>query len=209
MIGPLAAHLLYALAWGFFGASHSVLAAEGAKRSLGVLFGAGYRLAYNLFAVIAFALVLAAGWWLLGHGVRFAWPRQLGLGLAIVEAAGWIVLIVGLRGYDLGRLAGSFQLEHRRRTPPPPEDEELRFDGLHAYVRHPLYAAGFLVLWGRVETEFDLATALWGSLYLLVGTRLEERKLVRRYGPRYVDYRERVPAYLPWKGRALTRRADR
>ncbi len=203
MTGTLTAHLLYALAWSIFGGAHSLLAAEGVKRPFRALFGAGYRLAYNLFAAIELAVVVVAGWWLLGHGLRFDWPPALELGRMVVAATGWVVLIVGLRSYDLGRFAGTFQLKHRRRTPTPPENEELRLDGLHVFVRHPLYAAGFLIFWGRVESELDLATAIWASLYLLVGTRLEERKLVRLHGTRYLNYRERVPAFLPWKGRAL------
>ena len=46
-----------------------------------------------------------------------------------------------------------------------------------------------------------LATAVWGSAYLVIGTAFEERKLRRLYGQAYEDYRARVPAFVPWKGR--------
>ena len=42
-----------------------------------------------------------------------------------------------------------------------------------------------------------------GSLYLVVGAAFEERGLLRLYGADYADYRRRVPAFIPWKGRAL------
>jgi protein-S-isoprenylcysteine O-methyltransferase Ste14 len=80
------------------------------------------------------------------------------------------------------------------------DDEPLQFRGLNRYVRHPLYAAGFMILWGRAGDPFAVATAVWGSLYLLIGTRLEERRLIRMFGSRYERYRRRVPAYFPWKG---------
>jgi protein-S-isoprenylcysteine O-methyltransferase Ste14 len=83
------------------------------------------------------------------------------------------------------------------------DDEPLRLDGLHRFVRHPLYTGVFLILWGRVDGDFELATAVWGSLYLLIGTWFEERRLVKLYDGSYVDYRRRVPAFIPWRGRAL------
>jgi methanethiol S-methyltransferase len=37
---------------------------------------------------------------------------------------------------------------------------------------------------------------------ILVGVRLEERDLVRRFGAAYEAYRRRVPALLPWRSPA-------
>ena len=81
-------------------------------------------------------------------------------------------------------------------------DEGLRIDGLHRYVRHPLYSGLFLMLWGHAQTEFALATAFWGSVYLVIGTLFEERRLIARYGQAYAAYRSRVPAFVPWRGKS-------
>jgi len=59
------------------------------------------------------------------------------------------------------------------------------------------------MLWGRVAGELDLATAQWGSLYLLVGTWFKERRLLKLYGTEYADYRHHIPAFIPWKSRAF------
>lgn len=53
----------------------------------------------------------------------------------------------------------------------------------------------------HAQTEFALATAVWGSVYLLIGALYEERRLADRYGDAYVEYRRRVPAFIPWRGR--------
>ena len=119
------------------------------------------------------------------------------------EPASWGLMIAGLGGYDIGRLGGLRQIRAARLGLIEDEDEPLRRDGLHRFVRHPLYGAGFLILWGNVGGEFELATAIWGSLYLIVGARFEERWLLARYGEAYADYRRRVPAFIPWKGKAL------
>ncbi len=74
--------------------------------------------------------------------------------------------------------------------------------GFYAYVRHPFYAAGFLILWGTAWTDLTLATALLGSFYLVIGLRFEERRLKQLYGEHYHAYRNRVPAFFPWRGKA-------
>lgn len=197
------AHLIYALAWLSFGLGHSLLAREGAKAHLRSLLGAGYRLAYNLFAALHIVPVYALGAWAFRGQGDFAFVEPWGWALTTVHVVGWIGLLVALRGYDLGRLAGTRQIRNARLGITEPEDEPLRRDGLHRYVRHPLYAAAFLILWGAADDPLHLATAVWGSVYLVVGSRFEERFLERLYGAAYADYRRRVPAFVPWKGRAL------
>lgn len=197
------AHLVYALAWASFGLVHSLLARPLVKARLRPLVGPAYRLAYNGLAVVHLAAIWGLGHMLFADAAGFAlagWARG---GLLAVEVAGWGLMVVGLGGYDLGRLGGLRQIRAARLGLAEDEDEPLRRDGLHRLVRHPLYAAGFLILWGHVGNAFELATALWGSLYLIVGARIEERWLIAHYGEAYADYRKRVPAFIPWKGRAL------
>jgi protein-S-isoprenylcysteine O-methyltransferase Ste14 len=82
-------------------------------------------------------------------------------------------------------------------------------DGLYGYVRHPLYAASFLIGLGICVIigvpAFLLAYLLffWGS-HLRVIQR-EEEKLARRWTQAYADYRKRVPALLPAIGRLRKR----
>lgn len=193
----LAAHLVYALAWMVFGLTHSGLAAARVKRRLAPMLGRCYRLVYNLTALAEFLAVVAAGGWLLGGQPAFPWPGWLQGLFGLVHLAGWILLIWAARYYDLARLSGLYQFRH----PEGPEDEPLHLDGPHLLVRHPLYAAAFLILWGASVTPLGLATAVWGSLYLLIGTWHEEKRLVRLYGRDYLDYRARTPAFLPWRRR--------
>ena len=202
------AHLFYALAWLGFGVVHSGLAGARLKDHFTGAPRAAWRLAYNVVAAAQLGAV-----WLVG-GVVFAgaqayapepyapepWAAAV---LSALYVGGWVLMVFALRGYDLGRLAGTRQLRDHWRGDGLTEDEPLRRDGLHRFVRHPIYAAGFLILWGRIGGPFELATAVWGTLYIVIGTALEERRLARLYGADYTAYRQRVPAYVPWKGRAL------
>lgn len=159
--------------------------------------GPYHRLAYNGFAV----LHLGAVWWLgrgwLGGAPSLNLPSAVGFAGDALTISGLVIIGAALMGYDRGRFLGVSQI----RTPRAAPDEELKLGGLHRYVRHPLYSGLFLVLWGHAQTEFALATAVWGSVYLVIGATYEERRLVARYGAAYASYRSRVPAFVPWRGR--------
>lgn len=165
------------------------------------MFGAFYRVFYNAFAAINLGLVWWLGDFIFSDRPPFDFSVEMHALLLAAYAVGWLIMLLGLRGYDLGRLAGIHQIRDFLRGAGDTEDEPLRLDGLHRYVRHPLYSGGFLILWGRVTGEFELVTAVWASLYLLVGAWFEERRLLRLYGADYAEYRRRVPAFVPWRGR--------
>jgi len=81
------------------------------------------------------------------------------------------------------------------------EDHELIERGPYAYVRHPLYSGLVLMF---------LGTVLWygswigGILFVacLIGTwlklREEERLLTGHFGTRYLEYKQRVKALIPF-----------
>ncbi|GAB6052281.1 hypothetical protein JCM17960_11010 [Magnetospira thiophila] len=192
------AQLLYALAWISFGAGHSLLAGARLHRP----FGPWYRVAFNVIAIVHLIAVYGLGRWLFAEVPALDLPRGLPLLLWLMHLTGWGLMFYGLTGYDLGRLSGLRQVAAARLGTPEPDDEPLRRDSLHRFMRHPLYAAGFLILWGGAHDWLHLTTAVWGSIYLLVGTWFEERRLLRLYGASYAAYRRQVPAYIPWKGRA-------
>ena len=191
--------LFYALAWASFGLVHSLLARGGGAALLRRVFGAGDRLAYNGVAAVHLLAVLLLGHWALGDQASFARPEWLAWLQWCGLAFGLLVGLRALSSYDLGLFAGTKQL----RGEAIDGDEPLATRGLHRYVRHPLYSALFLCLWGLADDPLSLATAIWGSLYTLIGTYFEERKLISLYGEAYRTYRHRVPAFVPWRGQAI------
>ena len=191
--------LFYALAWASFGLVHSLLARGSGAALPRRVFGAGERLAYNGIAAVHLLAILLIGHWALGDQASFARPEWLAWLQWCALAFGLLVGLRALGSYDLGLFAGTKQL----RGEAAGGDEPLATRGLHRYVRHPLYSALFLCLWGLADAPLSLATAIWGSLYTLIGTYFEERKLLALYGQAYADYRRQVPAFFPWKGRVL------
>ncbi|UCH76139.1 MAG: isoprenylcysteine carboxylmethyltransferase family protein [Rhodospirillales bacterium] len=200
---PILAHILYALGWFSFGAGHTLLAGRRAKAFLTPALGPWYRLAYNVFAALHIAAVWLCGAWLFGDAAAYPLPAWAQMVLHGVSVLGLVLLLAALRDYDLGRFAGLTQIRNHRRGIGEPEDEPLHTGGFHAWVRHPLYAAAYLILWGNAQDPFGLATAVWGSAYLAIGTNYEERRLMALYGEAYRAYRARVPSLVPWRGKAL------
>lgn len=149
------------------------------------------------------ALVFEAGLWAFAGHPRFDLRGGATTALSVLAVCGWVGLVLVLGTYDLGRFSGLAQLRAAKRGIAVDDDEALITSGVHAYVRHPLYTAAFLILWGGAWNDLGLATAVWGSLYLLIGSRFEERRLARLHGTAYEAYRNRVPAFIPWRGRAV------
>ena len=193
---------IYALLWLSFGVVHSALASTSAKSILHPLFGKYYRLSYNLFSALHIGFVLIAGReWLGDNSANLNLASQLDTIIIVCRWVGVGIILAALTQYDLGLFGGLTQL--RRGSNVEDDEESLHVTGLHRYVRHPLYLGAYFYLWGGAVDEFGLQTALWGSLYLFVGTCFEERKLISLYGRHYVEYREKVPALLPLRGRAI------
>ena len=209
-MGSDAVHLAWlALAWAAYGAVHSLLAAAGFKARVAALaprWVPAYRLAYNLVALVALlpVLVLLArhpGPWLWRWQGVWAWLMN---GLALLAAG---LLIFGPGTYDLAEFLGLRQLRERR--PGIGDQEPLRISALHRHVRHPWYALSLVLLWTRDMSTALLVSALAITAYFVVGSWLEERKLLARFGPAYGQYMARVPGLVPRPWRRLSREEAR
>jgi protein-S-isoprenylcysteine O-methyltransferase Ste14 len=79
---------------------------------------------------------------------------------------------------------------------------EIFTGGLYSRVRHPRYTGMFCAVVGAAllagTPRLWIVLAVWWMLALVV-IRLEERELTARFGPAYVVYRKRVPAFLPFR----------
>lgn len=196
--------LLLALTWIGYAAIHSLLATHTCKSLFQKFFPhafRGYRLGFNL---LSGALLIPPLWLVFSYpgNPLWHWPAALRLvvdtaALAAVAGFAW-----SLKMYDSAEFLGLSQLG---RTPPGILDQApMRLSWAHRFVRHPWYFFGLVIIWTREMNAAFLVTALALTLYLVIGSRLEERKLIACYGEQYRAYRKRVPGLFPVPWRYLT-----
>ncbi len=79
-------------------------------------------------------------------------------------------------------------------------EPELITDGIYARVRHPLYLATILILIALMML-YPFSTVIIFSIglciYTLIGAYFEERKIIRFYGERYLEYKKTAGFILP------------
>ena len=193
----ISGYIGYGALWISFALLHSFLASRPVRRAIIDRVGPAERLVYNLVAVLHLGVVLLVGRLLLASDPPFVLPMWFDAALVTGSLVGSVGLVVVLRTYDLGRFSGLAQWRSGEADDLSRPTEPLVTNGLHGFVRHPLYTAAIVTLWGAASTPFGLATAVFGTLYLIIGLRFEERKLLSIYGDAYRIYRHRVPALLP------------
>jgi len=75
----------------------------------------------------------------------------------------------------------------------------LDTSGVLKVTRHPWYLGVFLLIWASDISTRELIINLILSAYLMIGTLLEERKLVLEFGDKYKDYQRQVSMFIPVK----------
>lgn len=197
-------HLWLALGWIGYFAVHSLTASLAMKRwvaSRGARWMPFYRLAFN---GVAGLLIVPLAWYMYSLQGEWLWRWQ-GVGFVIANAlalAAAVGFVWSLRWYDGQEFLGLRQLrEHEQAV----EDQErFHLSPLHHYVRHPWYSLGLVIVWSRDMEPAFLLSAILITAYFVIGSRLEERKLIAYHGEVYRRYRALVPSLIPWRGRALS-----
>lgn len=133
--------------------------------------------------------------------VVFAWEGYTVLVRILLLGVALLLFYGGAKRYDFKYFIGLKQLQTGENTVLMGGVEAFFEDGVFGFCRHPWYLGSFLLIWS-ILSEYPLPffwVACILSVYLVVGTLLEERKIVAQYGDRYRDYQQRVSMFFPWK----------
>jgi protein-S-isoprenylcysteine O-methyltransferase Ste14 len=193
--------VILALLWIGWCAVHSGLIARPVTEGLRLRLGDGfryYRLAYNLVAVVTLLPVYLYGRSLPSETL-FRWEGGLRLLQGFLLLTSALLFVAGARHYSLRQLLGLRQAETGRTHATLTECGRLHTTGILEVTRHPWYLGALLLLW---TTDVSVASLIWKlilSFYLVLGTILEERRLVREFGDEYRDYQARVSMLVPVK----------
>ncbi len=74
----------------------------------------------------------------------------------------------------------------------------IRKEGLLGIIRHPLYFGVLLFIWCQTFRMTDIVVNVVLTAYIIIGTRLEEKKLVLEFGDAYTKYQQEVPMLIPF-----------
>jgi protein-S-isoprenylcysteine O-methyltransferase Ste14 len=81
--------------------------------------------------------------------------------------------------------------------------QKLRTTGVYGLTRNPMYFGLSTAIWGSGFLLDDLTLLLmaliWSCLNLLSVTLWEEKQIYNKFGEEYLEYKKRVPRFIPIK----------
>ncbi len=198
-------HIVLIILWLLYFSIHSLLASIRFKQFIlnsypG--FMPWYRLSFNIIAIL---LIIPPLFVMARNPGNIVWQwtgnwSYLANGLALLAVAGFIW---SLRSYDSAEFIGTRQLDEGRVD--VTEKESFKLSVFHRFVRHPWYTLALVLIWTRDMNVSFLISAILMSLYFILGSRLEESKLIAFHGDQYRLYRKHVAALFPLPWRFLSR----
>ena len=191
----MAEHIYLAIGWILFCVLHSMLASLWFKKKMQRWLRGNYvyyRAFYSTFALITFIIVIL-------QQVATSSPLLFSPGPVTLFIAGAIAFI-GFVFMAISLWRYVFNIYGFDRLFGKQQQVELMQDGIHAFVRHPLYFGTFLFIWGAWFI-FPWVSLLISNtiitVYTLIAVRFEEDKLKLEYGDKYSAYSSKTPMIFP------------
>lgn len=192
------------LIWGGYCVLHSFLISISFTNVMTRLlkrYYAFYRLFYVIISTVLLVLIIN-------------YPTQLDDKIIITYEPPWsiirIILVIGsllmffrafFFDYDALSFFGFRQIQNFIKGDRNSFPVEIKKGGLLGITRHPMYLALIIFLWSQIFTMADLVVNFLLTVYVIIGTKLEEKKLVIEFGDAYVKYQQEVPMLIPYRKR--------
>lgn len=159
-----------------------------------------YRLLYNGFSLLTL-LPLALFTRMVAGDVVFQWQGTAQIIRIAMILLACYLFRAGAKAYDFKLFVGIRQYQTEADHVLLSKSDEFTESGVFGLVRHPWYLGSLLIIWSLPASYPKplFLTACILSLYLVVGTLLEERKLLAYHGEKYRQYTQRVSMFFPWK----------
>ena len=185
-------HIILGLQWILYCFFHSFLANDYIKKWIHRFTGIGvpaYRIVYNIFALVYLFVLLRFQIGLKSTLLFHPIMASKAIALLLIIFGNTIMLLCIIKYFK--QLSGIYKIKGAG---------ILQTDGLHKWVRHPLYFGTFIFLIGLVVYYPLLKNMIATSiiiLYTLAGAWLEEKKLILTFGEAYKSYQQKVPMIIP------------
>ncbi len=180
-----------------FGIQHAVMARENFKKWWTRIVPTSMERSTFVLITSLLLLLLAWQWQAIPQVV---WDIGNPMGILVLQAIfwlGWLTVFVSsflINHFDLFGLKQAYlQLRGKENYP-------LKFKTpfLYRIVRHPMMLGLVLAFWAMPRMSAGhLVFAAGMTVYILVGIRMEERDLLRRFGDQYRGYQRKTAMLIP------------
>jgi protein-S-isoprenylcysteine O-methyltransferase Ste14 len=189
----------------FFCVSHSVLASNKVKRAFQSKFGnriAYYRIGYNIISFISLLVI-----YLILPRIDitiYSLPNPFDLITLSFQIMNLFGFVWSAKYFSSGEFIGFNQIKRLSKGIYYPadldENSTLRIEGPYKYSRHPVYffSIMFLILRPKMSLTYFIIVVIF-VLYFYIGSILEEKRLIEKFGVAYISYQESVPRIFPIK----------
>lgn len=158
------------------------------------------RATYVLFSSAVLALMI----WLWQPVSITVWRIESPLAVALLTSVywlGWALVLVAtflISHLELFGIKQALDTVLRLKAP----DTSFKTPLLYKLVRHPMYAGFLMAFWATPHmTVGRLVFAVTCTLYIVIGSRLEEKDLLELFGDPYRRYQQRIGRLIPFVGR--------
>ena len=158
------------------------------------------RATYVLFSSAVLALMI----WLWQPVSITVWRIESPLAVALLTSMywlGWALVLVAtflISHLELFGIKQALDTVLRLKAP----DTSFKTPLLYKLVRHPMYAGFLMAFWATPHmTVGRLVFAVTCTLYIVIGSRLEEKDLLELFGDPYRRYQQRIGRLIPFVGR--------
>ena len=200
-MGLTANNLFIALLWILWCALHSTLitktVTDYAKKKLGYQYRF-YRLFFNIVSLVTLAPLL---YYSASHKgpLVFQWEGPLLIVKYLLLVTGICLFVAGARHYSMSQFIGIHQIKTGQTDHTLSEYDTFDTSGILSVIRHPWYTGGIIIIWSSDIYLSTLLNNIVVSAYFVVGSFLEERKLLLDFGDKYREYQKNVSMLIPYK----------
>jgi len=194
-------HVFVVLLWILWCTLHSTLIATPVTDYLKKKLGDRFRFYRLFFNAASLATLLPVVYYSISiqQAPVFRWEGHLMIVKYLLLATSIALFVAGGRHYSMSQFLGVRQIKTGRANPTLSEYDTVDTSGILRAIRHPWYTASIMVIWAKDISLPTLLVNVVISAYFIIGTILEERKLLLEFGERYREYQKNVSMFIPYK----------
>jgi methanethiol S-methyltransferase len=159
-----------------------------------------YRLFFNFVALTTVTPLILYSVGFKGN-VLFRWQGCLTVVQLFLFVISIALFIAGALKYDMLQFFGIRQVISGKSQSAISKSGKIDTTGVLSLTRHPWYLGAIIFIWVDYREMYvsTLIVNILLTFYLLIGTLLEERKLMIEFGDYYRDYKKKVSMLFPFK----------